>query len=167
MTTSIIQKSAIAFDIAALMVIYLIPTLSHLLAFPFYKFDPMRMVALGSILFLSNKKNACLLALTMPMLSYCIAGHPIAIKNIIICIELFVNVCLLDLFLHKTDKTFIAVFSSIMISKLIYYVLKYLAIYIGLLNTNIVDTNILIQIAVSLFISILFSLFFYKGKERL
>lgn len=44
-------------DIILLTVIYFLPTISHLIGFPLYLLDPMRIVVLGSLLILGNKKT--------------------------------------------------------------------------------------------------------------
>ncbi|MBP5567382.1 MAG: hypothetical protein J6X57_07870, partial [Bacteroidales bacterium] len=49
-------------DAAALLFIYLVPTLSHLTAVPFYLIDPMRLAVLGALLATRNWKNALVLA---------------------------------------------------------------------------------------------------------
>ena len=50
-----------------------------------------------------------------------------------------------------------AIFTSIISSKILYYGLKYVAITVGVLETTLVDTGLVIQIAVALFISLLYT----------
>ena len=87
------------------------------------------------------------------------------IKNMIIAIELVVNVLLIDVLLKTRMKTFYSVFLSIAFSKAVYYLLKITFVYIGLLNTCIVDTNLLIQLAVSVFISLVFAKYYARTNE--
>ncbi|NLF44224.1 MAG: hypothetical protein GX587_16145 [Bacteroidales bacterium] len=77
----------ISIQIFALLVIYLIPTLSHLSGIKLYLIEPMRLMVILAIAH-SNKKNALLLAITLPIFSYAISMHPLVFKSLIICIEL-------------------------------------------------------------------------------
>ena len=144
-------------DILIFGLIYMVPTFSHLLAFPLYLLDPMRLAVLGSVIFHVDKRNAYLLALTLPIFSFFIGGHPVFFKSAIIAIELISNVAILSLLERKFGFGFMAIFTSIISSKILYYGLKYVAITVGVLETTLVDTGLVIQIAVALFISLLYT----------
>lgn len=158
-------KKIILIDIIFVLFIYLVPTISHLTAYPLYLADPMRLSVLGSYLLLRNRNNSLILAMTLPLVSYLISGHPIAIKNLIIAIELFVNVMIVDMFINIKLHTFWAVLLSIFISKILYYLLKAGAIYWGLLHTSLVDTDITIQLVVAIIVAYLFNYLFRKNNE--
>lgn len=153
-----------AVDLLLLLAIYLVPTISHVVGFPLYLFDPMRIAVLGSILLVNDKRNTYIMAVTLPLFSYMVAGHPILYKNLIIAIELLTNVFLFNYFAAHVKHIFSATFFSILISKLLYYALKYALVYYCLIKTALVDTNILIQLSVSVFISLFFS-FVYKKQS--
>lgn len=138
------------------MLMYLIPTLSHLTSWPLYMFEPMRCVLLLNLLVLGNKKNAYLMAITLPLFSYFVGSHPVLVKSLIMTIELVMNIWLFDMFTRKVANCMLAMLLSILVSKALYYSLKYVSISFGLLNTDIVDTNIFIQLMVALIISMLF-----------
>ena len=53
-----------------------VPALSHAAAFPFYLFDPMRLLLFVAILF-SSRRNALLMAVWMPLLAMMTSGHPV------------------------------------------------------------------------------------------
>lgn len=143
-------------DVIFLMLMYLIPTLSHLTSWPLYMFEPMRCVLLLNLLVLGNKKNAYLMAITLPLFSYFVGSHPVLVKSLIMTIELVMNIWLFDMFTRKVANCMLAMLLSILVSKALYYSLKYVSISFGLLNTDIVDTNIFIQLMVALIISMLF-----------
>jgi len=153
----------IIIDLVLLAFIYLLPSISHIISFPLYLIDPMRIVILGSLLILGNKKNAYILALTIPLFSFMFSGHPIFTKNILISIELITNIFVFFSLRSKINNTFISILSSIVISKLIYYGLKYLFVIFGILEMEIISTSLLIQLIVALSISILFSIFYSKN----
>ena len=148
-------------DVVIFLIIYMIPTLSHLLSFPLYHLDPMRIAVLGSVIFLSDKKNGYVLALTLPIFSCLVGGHPIILKSALIAIELTLNLVFLFGLEHKFKLRAFNVFLSIMLSKCVYYILKFAAISSGLLHGDLFATNIALQIVVAVVISVL-----YWGLER-
>ena len=148
-----IQKTLLV-DAVILAFVYFIPTISHLVAYPLYYFEPMRVALFASILFLSDKKNAYFLAITLPLFSFVISGHPIAVKNMIMAIELVTNVFFLNLLSKKHNHFFEACFLSIVLSKSIYYILKYVAISTGLLSIDLLGTPIIYQMIVVMLLSL-------------
>lgn len=144
--------------IIVLLLIYVVPALSHLTSIPFYLLDPMRVLVLGSYLYLKgNRNNALFLAISLPLVSFLLSAHPVFPKNLLISFELAINVLLIDVLVKKSQHIFFAVLLSILISKLIYYLVKWLLIMGGLLDTGIVDTNLLVQLGVACALSFLFS----------
>ena len=156
----------ILLDTISGIAMYCIPALSHIVAYPLYYFDPMRCIVLLGFLSYRNKWNSAFLALTLPLISYFISGHPIIIKNAIISVELLVNVILLSFFLERKVNSFVAVLGSIVISKFIYYGLKYTAIKLSFLQTNIIDTNIMYQVVVCIVIACIWTLVNNRRYER-
>ena len=154
MVTNIKLSKVVISDVLILAFVYLIPTFSHLLAFPLYLLDPMRIMVLGNVIFLADKRNAYFLALSLPLFSYFIGGHPIIIKSLLIVMELIANIAILSWLESKLGKNFFSIFSSIVVSKCLYYALKYLLITIGLLDATIVATDFKWQLIVAALISI-------------
>jgi hypothetical protein len=138
-------KSSYLIDIIALLAIYLIPTLSHLTGVPFYLFEPMRVFIILALLH-SNKQNAYILALTLPLFSFAIASHPYFLKSLIIAIELILNVYLYNLLNQKKMATYLSILFSVIVSKLAYYLLKFILIQSMLIESELVSTPIYIQI---------------------
>lgn len=159
------NKRYLIADIVFTVFIYFIPSISHMLSFPLYLFDPMRLSVLGSYLLLRSRNNSLFLAMTLPLVSFLLSGHPIAIKNMIIAIELVMNVLLIDVFFRSKIKTFYATLLSITLSKAVYYFLKTTIVYWGLLQTSIIDTNMFIQLGVTVVISVLFAKFYERDCE--
>ena len=163
----------ILIDIAILTTLYFVPTLSHLTSIPLYLFEPMRIMVLMGLLLGTNKTNAYFLALTLPIFSFFMSGHPVFPKNILIATELMTNVFLFVLLSQKLQywkkrySIFISMFLSIFLSKIIYYGLKYLFIYFGMLGMGLISTGIGIQITIMLTLSLLFSLFGAQNKPTI
>ena len=92
-------KSALL-DIFALVFVYFVPTLSHLAQLPLYLLEPMRIMLILAIAH-TTRKNAYLLALTLPLFSFVISMHPSLVKSILITAELLLNVWLFYFLLKK------------------------------------------------------------------
>ncbi|HPN37503.1 MAG TPA: hypothetical protein PL041_03810 [Melioribacteraceae bacterium] len=137
------------FNIAAVSVVYFLPAISHLFSFPLYYIDPMRILILLSLVH-TKKENAILLAITLPLFSFLISGHPVFAKSGLILSELLINVLLFVFLEKKVKNLFFAGFSSIIVSKAIYYVAKYFMISIGVINGNLFSTPVYIQLIMSL-----------------
>lgn len=154
-------------DSSILLLMLFLPAISHLMAFPLYKFEPMRIMVLLGFLLSANKKNAYLLALMLPLFSFAVSGHPVMAKAILMMCELGINVLFFSIMMNKRVNTFIAMFLSIVLSKLVYYFIKFLLISVGVLNTNLVDTNIGVQIGITCGIAVTFALLYnYFFKEQ-
>ena len=143
----------IIFDIIAVSVIYLIPTFSHIINFPVYYIDPMRLM-LFLVIIHTDRKNSYLIAATLPLVSYLFSSHPILIKSLTMSVELLLNVWLFYEFSKLFKNKFIPASLSIIVSKIVYYVIKYFLISISLISTDIISTPLYFQIAVLLFISL-------------
>lgn len=90
-------------DLATLGLLYLVPTLSHLTSIPFYRFEPMRCVLLLCLLFTGSKKNAYIMALTLPLFSFLAGGHPVLAKALLMAFELSANVLIFNILSRKVQ----------------------------------------------------------------
>jgi hypothetical protein len=156
--------TSIVFDILALAFIYFVPTISHMLNFPLYLIEPMR-IALILALVHTSKQNAYIIALTLPIFSYLVSAHPVLYKMMLISGELIINVWLFYFIFNRTKNAFVSILSSIVLSKAIYYLAKFIAIAIVFkVNENIVSTSLYIQAATTLVFSLYLGLMFRNGK---
>ena len=135
----------IVFDLIALLAIYLVPAVSHLLSFPVYYFEPMRIMLILAIAH-TTRKNAYLIALTLPLFSLLISAHPSLIKTSLITGELLFNVWLFFFLSEKLSNKTLSIFLSIIASKIFYYLVKFLLITSVLLNGDLISTPMYIQI---------------------
>lgn len=157
-------SQAVLIDSCIILLMILLPTISHLFAFPLYKFEPMRIMVLLGYLLSANKKNAYCLALILPLVSFTITGHPLLIKTILMIFELTINVFFFSILTDKKTNVFFAMLTSIVLSKLFYYSIKFSLISIGMLNTHLIDTQIGTQIFISCSIALMFAIA-YKFKK--
>ena len=141
-----IQKiKNIVFDLIALLAIYLVPAVSHLLSFPVYYLEPMRIMLILAIVH-TSRKNAYLIALTLPLFSMLISAHPSLVKTSLITGELLLNVWLFFLLSEKLSNKTLSIFLSIVVSKIFYYVIKFLLVTSALKSGDLIATPIYIQI---------------------
>jgi len=152
-------------DIGALAFIYLVPAISHLLSLPVYLIEPMRLMLILALVH-TGKSNAYLLTLTLPLFSMVITGHPVFPKMLLIAFELSMNVFLFYLLAKRIKSVFPAIFISIVISKMLYYALKFLLIRLAFIETGLITTPILIQVVMTFLFSIYLYLFFRKNQNN-
>lgn len=150
-------------DVIALLFIYFVPTISHMLSFPLYLVEPMRIMVILALVH-TNRYNVLILALSLPFVSYFFSAHPHLVKTGLISAELTVNVLLFYLFV-KRMPSIVAIFTSIWISKAFYYGLKFLTIIYLFPNDKLISTPIYIQLITSLVFSGYVFLLFKNNKK--
>lgn len=156
-----ITKSLI-FDAIGLVVIYFIPALSHLFSLPIYLIEPMRLMLILAIAH-TSKRNAIIIALTLPLFSYFISGHPIPPKALIMAVELMLNVLLFYYFARRIKNYFGAMIMSVLASKVVYYIMKYGIIYYGIIESGLFSTPVYLQLILTVvYSSYLFIVFSRK-----
>jgi hypothetical protein len=128
-----------------------VPAFSHAAAFPLYKFEPMRLLVFAAIL-LSGRRNALLMALWLPLLSFLTSGHPIFPKFVLIQSELAINV-LIFFFVYRRWHSFVlGAGISVLASKFVYYLVKFLLIRAAQLDGDLFATPWVYQLATFAFI---------------
>lgn len=155
----------IFFNIAILSAIYLLPAVSHLLAFPLYYFDPMRFALVFAMLH-TSKRNTFIIALTLPLFSFLISSHPSLIKSGLLTTELLLNVFLYFVLVHKYNSRVISLIFSIIISKVVYYLLKYILIETGILTDKLFSTPFYYQTITVFLISLYVLIFEFYMKKK-
>ncbi|MDP3461265.1 MAG: hypothetical protein Q8S18_00585 [Bacteroidales bacterium] len=159
-----IPLKSVLIDIAALTFIYSLPALSHLLSLPVYLIEPMRMMLIIAMVH-SSRANAYILALTMPLFSFLISSHPSFYKMLLISFELVLNVSVFYLIVDRVKHVFAAIFTGIVISKLVYYALKFGFIGFALIGGSLVSTPLLIQLITALIYSTYLAVFFEREMK--
>lgn len=152
-------------DLAIITFIYFLPALSHLTALPLYYLEPMRLAMLFAIIH-TSKKNALIIAVTLPIFSLLVSSHPGFLKAILITGELLVNLVLFYS-LSRKITVFSAGLLSIIISKLLYYCSKYIFIQTQLIDGGLISTPLLVQLIIAVLVSIYAGLMFNKSTSSL
>ncbi|HOI00245.1 MAG TPA: hypothetical protein PLE85_06835 [Bacteroidales bacterium] len=132
-------------DAAAIALVYFMPALSHLLQFPLYLIEPMRIAVILAVLH-TRPVNAYFLALTLPAFSFAVSAHPHFYKALLISAELLLNVWLFYFIRKRQQNDLTAIALSVVLSKVVYYGLKALFISALLLPQGpLVSTPLWIQ----------------------
>lgn len=137
-------KTGIVIDLIAITLIYMVPTISHWLMFPVYLIEPMRLMLIIAMAH-TNRNNAYLLALTLPLFSFLISTHPVFPKMLIIMLELVINVWVFYRLRSILKSPYLAVLLSIIISKVLYYMMKYTLIQTMIIESSLFSTPLWIQ----------------------
>ncbi|MBK6967145.1 MAG: hypothetical protein IPH20_25415 [Bacteroidales bacterium] len=136
----------------ALLLIYFTPAISHLINFPLYLIEPMRLMLILAMVH-SNRQNAFLLAISLPLFSFAVSGHPVFYKMLLISAELLLNVWLYFMFLRIFKNSFTAMLTGIVISKAVYYLVKAILISLAVAGPGLFSTPIWIQVLTTLIFS--------------
>ncbi len=161
-SNEVVKKSA--FNILLVSVVFFIPTISHLVDFPLYLFDPMRVAIILAIIF-TSRNNAFLLALTLPAFSFFVSSHPYFLKAALITSELVMNIYIFYLLFSIWKKYFWSMLAGILIAKIFYYIAKYIFISSNLIDSNLISTPLLLQLGLAVILSILLDIaMLYKNR---
>lgn len=135
----------IIFDVSAFLFIFLVPAISHLIMLPVYYIEPMRLMLI--LMFMhTTRANAYIIALTLPAFSFLLSGHPVPPKMMLITAELALNVFLFFFLVNKMKSVPAAVITSVIGSKVFYYLVKLVLINAAILSTGLVGIPIYMQI---------------------
>lgn len=148
------------FDILAIAGIYLVPVLSHLTALPIYYIEPMRLMLILAIVH-TSKKNAYILAATLPIFSFVISAHPVFLKTLLITGELLLMTWIFYFLSEKINNKFSSMIFSIGISKTFYYAIKFALLSAVLIEGSLISTPIFMQVLTT----ILFSSYIFLIKK--
>lgn len=160
-------KTLVLADVLVLVGFYALPAVSHLLPIPLYLLEPMRIAMLLAFIFTRSTWNAVAMGITIPVFSFLTAGHPQLIKALLISAELAVNIgVFVVLYRRYNVHASLVLMASILVSKVAYYLLKYVAIAFGVLDDRLISTGIYQQLLALAVISLIIS-FFVPHKDRL
>jgi hypothetical protein len=141
-------------DLVIIAFICFLPALSHLFAFPFYLFEPMRLGLIFCII-TTNRTNSILVALSLPFISLLISSHPDFAKSILISAELMINAIIFYYLMQRMNNKFLVMLISIIIAKSIYYTGKLSFLSLGFLEGDLISTPLWIQYIMILAVSII------------
>ena len=136
-----------AIDALLLTVACLVPTVSHLLAWPLYYLNPMLLVLLAGMLLVRDRRNAYLLAVLLPVVSMLAVGMPTPLKAVCMVAE-YASVVFVSGLLQRWNDRFVGTLGAMLVAmltgKAVYYLLKALILAPAVL----VSTPVTVQLAV-------------------
>lgn len=147
------SSNTIVIDLLLLAAIAFLPALSHMLSFPVYLLEPMRILLVISIVH-TSKRNAFIVAAALPIFSFILSLHPGFFKSALVLSELSLNVWLFYLLIKIFNNGFVAMVLSIAASKLYYYAVKYFMVQAVLIKGELLATPIYLQAIVGLILSV-------------
>ncbi len=168
MNTTLLLKNnstKIILDVVALLVVAFMPAISHFLPIPLYLIEPMRLFVVLALL-LTGSTNAYVLAVLLPLVAAS-TSHPVFAKSLLIAIELVLNVALFAYCQKAMKNVGLAIFVSVLTSKMIYYALKYGFLQMTWLSGNLISTSIFVQLVVAVGYGVMTWVFFrnYVAKS--
>jgi hypothetical protein len=120
---------------------------------PLYLFEPMRVIVIIALVH-TSKQNAYLLAVFLPVFSYLFSNHPSMIKTTIVSGELLLNIFIyLNLLIKFKTNKFLLMSISIILSKLAYYLVKFICIKLSLLTGDLIATPFQYQVVILIVLS--------------
>jgi len=158
------NSKSILFDIIAITSIYFLPIISHDLSIPLYYLEPMRIALLLSIIY-TNKMNTYIIGISLPIFSFIVSAHPVLIKSLLISTELLLNILIFFELKKYVKNVGIAIGLSIGLSKLFYYLIKYLLISSSFLSMGLISTPIYLQITLVVLFSAIFNWLYLKRSS--
>jgi hypothetical protein len=140
-----VKNKAILFDVFALTVIIFLPDISRLLGFQLYIIEPIRLLLVLAIAH-TTKQNALILSIVLPITSYILSSHPVVSTMLLMISEMLINVWLFFYLSKRIGNIFYAAVGSIAAAKIYYYPVKYLLIYSGQIDGELIAAPIYIQL---------------------
>lgn len=166
MTTGVNSTAAgriVLTDLLVFLMVYITPALAHVMPVPLYMLDPMRLLFLTGMVLARSTGNSYLLALTIPLFSSLVTGHPSFMKGTLISFELAANFYLFTQFLKiEKIKLPVALLTSILLSKVIYYGAKHLYLNAGLISGELISTPLYLQFLTVIIVTAEITLIFSK-----
>ena len=147
------KLKVITFDLIALSVIYLLPTISHIIEFPIYYLDPMRLMVFLIIIH-TDRKNSYIIAGTLPLVSFLTSSHPVLLKSLVMSGELMINVWLFFKLSELFKNNILPAVFSIILSKGLYYTVKFLLVSAALISSDFITTPLYLQLITIVLITI-------------
>ena len=114
-------------DVVLMVAACMLPALSHAVALPLYRLNPMLALMLTGIVVGRDWRNGLLLAVFMPVVSCLLVGMPTAPKMVCMMAELAMVATLFG-WLQRKWAVLPAVLAAVLAGKAVYYALKALIV---------------------------------------
>jgi hypothetical protein len=126
--------------------------------------EPMRLMVVLSIVH-SSRTNSYLLALSLPLFSWAVSGHPEFYKMLVMTGEITMNVFLFYYLIRKIDSVFLPMIISIVVSKIFCYIL-YLVFFSMMFIREEAESSFLIAQVISTLVFSFYIFFVLRKKSQ-
>lgn len=161
MQTSSIVKSnlrTVIIDAALIVLMCVTPAISHYFGLSYHYFEPMRIALFLGLLMVNDKKNGYVLAALLPLASLLISGMPTPPICALMILELMLNVFLFHLITKATKSAFVGMLTGIVVSKVVFRLLKWTVIAQGAMTTSDLIANWQLQLIVAVVFAAVFAI---------
>ena len=161
MQTSSLVKShlrTVIIDAALIVLLCLTPALSHFIGVSYHYFEPMRIALFAGLLLVDDKRNGYLLAALLPVASMLISGMPTPPICALMVLELMLNVFIFHLITKVSKSAFVGMLTGIVLSKVVFRLLKWGVISQGMMQTSELIANWQVQLVVAVVFAAVFAL---------
>ena len=161
MQTSSLVKShlrTVIIDAALIVLLCLTPALSHFFGVSYHYFEPMRIALFAGLLLVDDKRNGYLLAALLPVASMLISGMPTPPICALMVLELMLNVFIFHLITKVSKSAFVGMLTGIVLSKVVFRLLKWGVISQGMMQTSELIANWQVQLVVAVVFAAVFAL---------
>lgn len=109
-------------DMGLMVVTFLLPTISHLTAFPLYRLNPMLLMVVGARVLGGSRANAYLLAVALPLVSTLLVGMPAPGKGLCMVAEYLTMIAVFDAMTKRFGSLW-GLAAGLLSSKAVFYLL--------------------------------------------
>ena len=161
MQTSSLVKShlrTVIIDAALIVLLCITPAISHFFGISYHYFEPMRIALFAGLLMVDDKRNGYLLAALLPVASMLISGMPTPAICALMVLELMLNVLIFHLITKVTKSAFVGMLTGIVLSKVVFRLLKWGVISQGMMQTSELIANWQVQLIVAVIFAAVFAI---------
>lgn len=145
-------------DAALIVLLCLTPALSHFFGVSYHYFEPMRIALFAGLLLVDDKRNGYLLAALLPVASMLISGMPTPPICALMVLELILNVFIFHLITKVSKSAFVGMLTGIVLSKVVFRLLKWGVISQGMMQTSELIANWQLQLIVAVVFATVFTI---------
>ena len=145
-------------DAALILLLCVTPAISHFFGVSYHYFEPMRIALFAGLLMVDDKRNGYVLAALLPLASLLISGMPTPPICALMVLELMLNVFLFHVITKVAKSAFVGMLTGIVISKIVFRLLKWAVISQGMMQTSELIANWQVQLIVAVVFAAVFAI---------
>ncbi len=160
-----VSINTIIVDAVIIALFCITPAITHLIGLSYHYLEPMRIALFAGMLIVGDKKNSYVLAALLPISSMLLSGMPTPVVCALMIVELILNVKIFYLLSHLGKSAIVGMFISIIVSKIVFRLLKCLFVGGIAFNSTSLMANWQLQLLMSIVLACVYGLLL-KFKEK-